>query len=159
MHILSLETDNCPYIPGGGEWVTPYIWHSTDVRAEWPPFFSAAMYMISPLFFNKKYMTDPILLDSYVKGPTFLTSPKMRIFFRSEICQGRLFSWYSMNWLLYLSNYQQQMGIKIKGQYMNKSTFRTIVYELVHFFKGQVYEWGRFRNTIDSRYHDLAYLE
>ena len=23
---------------GGGQGVTFYIWHSTDVRAEWPPF-------------------------------------------------------------------------------------------------------------------------
>ena len=23
---------------GGGGGVTSYIWHSTDVRAEWPPF-------------------------------------------------------------------------------------------------------------------------
>ena len=37
---------------------------------------------------------------------------------------------------------------KIKGQYMNRSTFQTIRYmngSVV--FKGQVYEWGRFRNT------------
>ena len=27
-----------------------------------------------PPFFNKKYMTDPIFLDSYVKGSTILTS-------------------------------------------------------------------------------------
>ena len=41
---------------GGGGWggggVTSHIWHSTDVRAEWPPF-SAAKYMISPLFSAK----------------------------------------------------------------------------------------------------------
>ena len=42
---------------GGG--VTSYIWHSMYVRAEWPPFFSAARYMIGPPFFNKKYMNDP----------------------------------------------------------------------------------------------------
>ena len=36
---------------GGGAGVTSYIWHSTDVRAEGPPFFSAARYMmIGPLF-------------------------------------------------------------------------------------------------------------
>ena len=42
------------------------------------------------------------------------------------------------------------MGIKIKGQYLNRSTFRTIKYMKGgggHFFKGQVHEWGRFRNT------------
>ena len=38
------------------------------------PFLQCCRYMISPNptpFFNKKYMTDPIFQDSYVKGPTF----------------------------------------------------------------------------------------
>ena len=38
---------------GGGVGVTSYILHSMDVRAEWPPFFSAARYIISPLFSTK----------------------------------------------------------------------------------------------------------
>ena len=63
--------------------VTSYIWH-TDVNAEWPTFFSAARYMISPRFFNKKYMTDPICLDWYMKGATFLTSRYMHIFSRRD---------------------------------------------------------------------------
>ena len=33
--------------------VTSYIWHSTDVRAEGPPFFNAARYMIGLLFSTK----------------------------------------------------------------------------------------------------------
>ena len=49
------------------------------------PFSSAARYMISPFFFNKKYMADPIFLDSYVKSPTFLTSWYMRIFFAQRL--------------------------------------------------------------------------
>ena len=60
---------------GGGGVVTSYIWHSTDVRAEWPPFST----LPSP-FFNKKYMTDPIFLYLYVKDPTFLTYRYMRTF-------------------------------------------------------------------------------
>ena len=36
--------------------------------------------MIGPLFSTKNYMNDPIVLDSYVKGPTFLTSWYMQIF-------------------------------------------------------------------------------
>ena len=35
--------------------VTSYTWHSTDVRAEWPPFYSAARYMIGLLFSTKMY--------------------------------------------------------------------------------------------------------
>ena len=72
-------------VVGGGGWVgggevTSYIWHSTDVRAEWSPCFSAARYMISPLFSTKSIWL-PIFLDSYVKGPSFLTSRYTRIFF------------------------------------------------------------------------------
>ena len=33
-----------------------------------------------PHFFNKKYMNDPIFLDSCVKDPTFLTPGYMHIF-------------------------------------------------------------------------------
>ena len=73
----------CVCVCGGG--VTSYIWHSTDVRAEWP----AARYMTDPLFSTKKYMNGPIFLDSYVKYPTFLTSWYI---FRSEIFRGCLFS-------------------------------------------------------------------
>ena len=39
---------------GGGGGAGSYIWHSTDVRAN-TPFFSAARYMISPLFQQKIY--------------------------------------------------------------------------------------------------------
>ena len=43
------------------------------------------------------------------------------------------------------------MGIKIKEQYMNRSLFRTIKnMNGSIFFKGQVYEWGRFRNTAST---------
>ena len=53
---------------GGG--VTSYIWHSTDVHAEWPPF-SALPGNDWPPFCNKKYMTDPIFLDRYMKAYFF----------------------------------------------------------------------------------------
>ena len=36
---------------GGG--VTSYIWHCADVRVKWPLSFSAARYMIGPLFSTK----------------------------------------------------------------------------------------------------------
>ena len=51
--------------------VTSYIWHSMDVRAEWPPFFQRCQVYNWPPFFNKKYMTDPIFLDWYMKGTTY----------------------------------------------------------------------------------------
>ena len=46
---------------GGGNFL---FMEYTDVRVEWPPFFSAA-----------KYMIDPIFMDWYMKGPTFLMYP------------------------------------------------------------------------------------
>ena len=45
----------CVWGGGGGlgAGVISYIWHSTDVRVEWPPFSAAAArYMIGPPFFN-----------------------------------------------------------------------------------------------------------
>ena len=35
------------------------------------PLFKRCRYTICSPFFNKKYMTDPIFLDWYMKGPTF----------------------------------------------------------------------------------------
>ena len=48
------------------------------------PFFSIARYMI----FNKKYMNDRIFLDSYVKGPIFLTSWYLHIFFAQRFFEA-----------------------------------------------------------------------
>ena len=52
------------------------------------PFFSAAKYMIGSLFFDKKYMTDPIFLDWYMKGPTFSDIPVYAHIFHSEIFEA-----------------------------------------------------------------------
>ena len=41
-----------------------------------------------PPFFNKKYMTGPIFLDSHVKGPIFLTSWYMHIFFAQRFFEA-----------------------------------------------------------------------
>ena len=111
------------------------------------PLFQRCQVYDWPPFFNKKYMKGPIFLDSYVKGPIFLTSWYMHIFFAQRFCEAA----YPLGiiWRLrYLCNNQQIMGTKIKGQYMNRSTFWMIKYMNGSvFFKGQVYEWGRFWNT------------
>ena len=98
----------------------------------------AARYLIGPLLSSKVYINGPIFLDSYVKGPIFLTSWYMHIFFA-----GCLFSWYYMNWLWYLCNNQQKMGTKIKGQYMNRSTFWMIKYMI-----GSVFSKARYMNGV-----------
>ena len=69
---------------GRGAGVTSYIWHSTDVRAEWPLFQRCQVYDWPPCS-NKKYMNEPIFLDAYVNGPIFLTSWNMHICFAREI--------------------------------------------------------------------------
>ena len=69
---------------GVGGMVTSYIWHSTDVRAEWPPFQRCQVHDWPP-FFDKKYMTDPIFHDWYMKGTTFSDIPVYVHIFHSEI--------------------------------------------------------------------------
>ena len=74
---------------GGGGGVTSYIWHSTDVRAEWPPFFSAARYMmIGPLFSTTSICLTQFFHDWYMKGPTFSDIPVYAHIFHSEIFEA-----------------------------------------------------------------------
>ena len=40
---------------GGGRGVTSYIWHSTDVRAEKPPFSALSGIRLAPFFQQKVY--------------------------------------------------------------------------------------------------------
>ena len=72
---------------GAGGGVTSYIWHSTDVRAEYPPFSALPGIWLAP-FFQQMYMNGPIFLDSYVKGPIFLTSWYMHIFFAQRFFEA-----------------------------------------------------------------------
>ena len=51
------------------------------------PFFRAAVYD-EPPFFDKKYMTDPIFLDWYMKGPTFSDIPVYAQVFLSEMFEA-----------------------------------------------------------------------
>ena len=92
-----------------------------------PLFWRCEVYDWPPFFQQKIYDWPDFSLFVY-ESPHFSYIPVYACIFRSETFGGCLFSWYSMNWLLYLSNYQQWMGIKIKGQYMNRSTFRTTKY-------------------------------
>ena len=50
--------------------VTPYVWHSTDVRPNTPPFFSAARYT-PPLFLIKKVYEWPVFWVLAFKWPNF----------------------------------------------------------------------------------------
>ena len=52
------------------------------------PLFQLCQVYDWPPFFNKKYMNDSIFLDSYVKGPIFLTSWYMHIIFAQRFFEA-----------------------------------------------------------------------
>ena len=92
------------------------------------PLFQCCQVYDWPPFFNIKYMNDPFFLDSYVKGPIFLTSWYMHIFFAQRFFKAACslgIQWIDCNICLTTSNKWVQ---KIKGQYMNRSTFWMIKY-------------------------------
>ena len=99
--------------------------------------------MIGPLFFKKKYMKGPIFLDSYVKGPIFLSSWYMHIFFAQrffEAAYSLCITWIDCDICLTTSKKWVQ---KIKGQYMNRSTFWMIKY-----MNGSVFSKARYMNGV-----------
>ena len=107
------------------------------MRAEWPPFSALPGIWLAP-FFNKKYMTDPNRLDSYVKCPTFLTSWYMRIFFDRRFLEAAC--------SLGIQRIDCDICLTTTNKWV-KNSFRTIMYEWIRFFKGQIYDLGRYRNT------------
>ena len=111
------------------------------------PLFQRCQVYDWPPFFNKKYMNGPIFLDSYVKGPIFLTSWYMHIFFAQRFFEAAYplgITWIDCDICPTTSKKWVQ---KNKGQYMNRSTFGWSSIWMGPFFKGQVYERGRFWNT------------
>ena len=105
------------------------------------PFFSTARYMIGSLFSTKSIRMTWFFLDSYLKGPIFLTSCYMHIFFLDF---SRLLVLLVVNELtnicLTTSNKWVQ---KIKGQYMKRSTFWIIKY-----MNGPVFSKVRYMNGV-----------
>ena len=96
-----------------------------------------------PPFFNKKYMNVPIFLDSCVKGPIFLTSWYMHIFFAQRFFEATYplgITWIDYDICVITSTKWVQ---KIKGQYMNRSTFWMIKY-----MNGSVFSKARYMNGV-----------
>ena len=90
---------------GGGWRLTYNIWHSTDVRAEWPPFSALPGTWLAPFFSTSR--TQIFSWLAIWKVPLFFSDISVCAhIFRSEIFLGYFFSRYSMNWLRDLSNYQ-----------------------------------------------------
>ena len=95
-------------------------------------------------FFNKKYMNGPIFLDSYVKRPIFLTSWYMhtffaQIFFEAAYPLGITWIDYDICVIISKNGYKK----KIKGQYLNRSTFWMIKY-----MNGSVFSKARYMNGV-----------
>ena len=99
--------------------------------------------MIAPPFFNKKYMNGPIFLDSYVKGPIFLTSWYMHIFFAQRFFEAAYpLGITCIDYHIYVITSKKWVQ-KIKGQYMNRSTFWMIKY-----MNGSVFSKARYMNRV-----------
>ena len=107
------------------------------------PLFQRCQVYDWPPFFNKKYMNDPIFLDSYVKGPIFLISWYMHIFFVQRFFEAAYLL--GITWINYdicVINSKTWVQ-KIKGQYMNRSTFWGIKY-----MNGSVFSKARYMNGV-----------
>ena len=106
---------------------------------DWPP----------PLFSTKSIWMARFFWVPMWKAPFFWRPGICTYFFAQRFFEAAYPLGITWNdW--YLCNNQQKNGHKkIKGQYMNRSTFWMIksIWMGPFFFKGQVYEWGRFWNT------------
>ena len=112
------------------------------------PLFQRCQVYDWPSFFDKKCMNDPIFLDSYVKGP-FFWHPGMCTYFSlrdfSRLLVFLVFNELSVHVFVYKPAIN---GYKNQSQYTNRSSFWMSKYMNGSvFFKGNVYEWGRFWNT------------
>ena len=110
--------------------VTSYIRHSTDVRAEWPPFSALPGIWLAP-FFQQKVYEWTNFSGFLCERPHF---SDIHIF-RSESFRGCLFSWYSIFseltvisvWQPAINGYKKSKGSIWIGQHFRR--------------------WGRFWNT------------
>ena len=88
-------------------------------------------------------MNGPIFLDSYVKGLIFLTSWYMHIFFAQRFFEAAYplgITWIDYHICVITSKKRVQ---KIKGQYMNRSTFWMIKY-----MNGSDFSKARYMNRV-----------
>ena len=81
---------------------TNYIWHSTDVRAEWPPFSALPGIWLAP-FSEQKVYDWPDFSWLVCERPHFSDVPVYPYIFRSEAACFLGIQW--IDW--YLCNYQQ----------------------------------------------------
>ena len=118
----------CVCVRGGG--VTFYIWHSTDVRPEWPPFSALPGIWLAPFF-----LTKSIWMTRFF----WITMWKVSLFWHQRFFYCSLgIQWTDCYICLTICSKWVQ---KVKGQYMNRSTFLMIKY-----MNGSVFSKARYMN-------------
>ena len=141
----------CKEIPGmfssrGVAGITSYIWHSTDVRAEWPPFSALPSIWLASFSFRQKYMIDPIffLWIGIWKAPFFFWCIRhMHISFVQRFSEAACSlgtRWIDCDICLTTSNKWVQ---KIKGQYMHGLTFQSVLY-----MNGSIFSKSKYMNGL-----------
>ena len=107
------------------------------------PFFSAARYMIGPLFLSKSIWMARFFWIPVWKAPFFLTSWYMHIFFAPRFFEAAYplgITWIGCDICVITSKKWVQI---VKGQYMNRSTFWMIKY-----MNGSVFSKARYMNGV-----------
>ena len=91
------------------------------------PLFQRCQVCDWPPFFDKKYMTDPVFLDWYMKGPTFSDILVYAYIFHSEIFEAAcsLGIQYRLDCIFCLTTSNKWVQ-KINRQYMNGSLLQMI---------------------------------
>ena len=123
------------------------------------PFFSTARYMIGPLFSTKSIWMAQFFWIPY-EGPIFLTSWYMHIFFAQRFFEAAYplgITWISDPSIWWVRAWTgcdicettSKNGYKkIKGQFMNRSTFWMIKY-----MNGSVFSKARYMNGVGFEIH------
>ena len=104
---------------------------------DWPSFFSTKSIWMAQFFWIP-----------YVKGPIFLTSWYMHIFFAQRFFEAAYplgITWIDCDICVTTSKNGYKKNQRAVYEWVN--ILDDQVYECVCFFKDQVYEWGRFWNT------------
>ena len=111
-------------------------------------FLALPVIWLAPFFFNKKYMHDPIFQDSYVKGPIFLTSWSIHIFFAQrffeavcslgiqwidcDICLTTSNKWVQTSKdSIWIGQHFRRSSISSKARYMNGVGFEILTRTLI----------------------------
>ena len=128
---------------GGGKGVTSYIWHTTDLRSEWPTFSTLPSIWLAPFFQQNIIWLTLFSLIRMWKDPIIWHQGKC-VRDLSRLLVLMVFNELTAIFVLLpaINGYKSQRAV-----YEWVNILDDQVYEWVCFFKGKVYEWGRFGNA------------